>query len=730
MCLRRQVGFTGGAPEAAVEEKDGWVLGPRLLIKSSGKEGVTAYQIPSGRRYKDYRVKEEVLENVAVFKIYYVEANNEEEVRTLESFKSGRCVEGKLGADVNLPFGYTVNVGNFEAGAGNAVVKGQESIRVERSKHAALVVYGSTKKNSTFSRQKGKSNINVVLEVFLEEDTTPPQDIPPSLINAHSHTQPSPCAPHPPVNPSPASISASWPAVSSPSQEQLRRDYEAQLYEVRDEVRAVRASRDRLQRDYEDQLYDVRASRDRAASALAQKEAQLRTKEQEHQRLAEAHVASQAALKREREQLAAAAEARKAAATALAEREAQLYTKEQEYKRLVEDHAALQTTLEREREQLAAAAEARKAAATALAEREAQLYTKEQECKRLAEDHAALQTALEREREQSATAAEVHNTQLARQESLYQTAETARQTAASALERKEAQLYSKEQECERLVQEHAAAQAALEREREQSATAAEVHKTQLANQVLLYQRSEEALKQKERDYERLVEAYQQLAQVLVSSVVFGAEQWEQYFGKVGTAPRLPVGIGEVLSSPCPFWPGKQVKDTHLLVLVPSKVDDKPFSLNLLGELIRKPKAGVYSTKYRYYDKNIERVLGEQSFDCSYWVLMTRDVLPRSRKKSYGNQKGLIAAHVHYDVPYALEAATATLLHHACTGKRLYKADPWTYTRCQDLVSMEGGNYPTVVGGFNGSGLSVSYDFSDDSVDSYGVAGCRRFSRQP
>jgi hypothetical protein len=54
----------------------------------------------------------------------------------------------------------------------------------------------------------------------------------------------------------------------------------------------------------------------------------------------------------------------------------------------------------------------------------------------------------------------------------------------------------------------------------------------------------------------------------------------------------------------------------------------------------------------------------------------------------------------------------------------------TYTRCQDLVSMEGDNYPAVVGGFNDSGLSVSYDFSDDSVDSYSVTGCRRFARQP
>ena len=53
--------------------------------------------------------------------------------------------------------------------------------------------------------------------------------------------------------------------------------------------------------------------------------------------------------------------------------------------------------------------------------------------------------------------------------------------------------------------------------------------------------------------------------------VFGAQEWRQYFGEVGVAPRLPLDMVEILHSPCPFWPGKTVKDTHLLVLIPARV---------------------------------------------------------------------------------------------------------------------------------------------------------------
>ena len=214
------------------------------------------------------------------------------------------------------------------------------------------------------------------------------------------------------------------------------------------------------------------------------------------------------------------------------------------------------------------------------------------------------------------------------------------------------------------------------------------------------------------------------------TLVFGAKEWSQYFGAVGMEPSLPPDIDEIMGSDCPFWTGKAVKDTHLLVLIPSKVDDKPFSLNLLEKLIQHPKDEGNPTKYRSYGDAIEKRFGTQSPRCSYWVLMTRDVLEGSRSKDYTAQEALVAAHVYhtgllYELPGVLEAVTAILLHYVRNEERLYTDNPWTYTRCQELIAWGGSSYPAVVGGFSSGGLAVSaHNYNHSSH--FGVAGLRKF----
>jgi hypothetical protein len=216
----------------------------------------------------------------------------------------------------------------------------------------------------------------------------------------------------------------------------------------------------------------------------------------------------------------------------------------------------------------------------------------------------------------------------------------------------------------------------------------------------------------------------------------GEVEWEHYFGEVGPVPDLPGDIDDILDSACPFWPDRKVRDTHLLALVPATVGEKPFTLNLLGELIKSPNSGEHKTQYRYYDGYaLQEQIGNNSPDHPYWLLMTRDVLPESRNKTYSDQKKLVAGHASrtglpYELPKALEVATAILTHHVRDGERLYSNDPWTFTRCQELIFCDleryeyPGEYPAVVGGFNSSSLSVLYDRFDDGKE--GVAGVRKF----
>ena len=540
-----KLGLLGGAPKSQAQAPVGREL--VLHIGSSGEEGVAAYQIPSGCRYKGYRVKEEVLENVAVFKKFYVEANNEEEVRTLEAYKQGRFVEGKVGADLNLPFGYTVNVGNVEAGAGNAFVRGRESTHMQRNTHAALVVYGRTRKKSKnlFSRQV-RSLIRVVLEVFFEEDTA----LPPSPISAHNSVQSNTYTQHSHTQGNSFHPSMSPPSMSPPL--------------ISPEVRA---SQDQLRRDKE------------AAEA-------------------------QAAL---------------------------------EEKRLADDQARLIG------EKKAAEEQAR------LAEAE------------LAEERIRLAKG--------------------------------QKIAAERL---------------RLAKEKEAAD----------------ERARLAREELEKLRTESLL-----------------SQTTLPSQAFGAKAWSQYFGEVGVEPSLPADINTTLSGACPFWPGKQVKDTHLLVLIPAKVNGKPYSLNLLSELIQHPKGGGHATQYRTYGDLLKEAYGTQSPGRSYWVLMTREVLEGSRSKTYADQKALVSGHAKrtqlpYELPGALEAATAMLSHYVRSGERLYTDSPCTYTRCREFqkgnffwTDSAGKKHPfdiwyAVVGGFSSGGLDVGYD-CHDSHDS-GVAGFRKF----
>jgi hypothetical protein len=171
-----------------------------------------------------------------------------------------------------------------------------------------------------------------------------------------------------------------------------------------------------------------------------------------------------------------------------------------------------------------------------------------------------------------------------------------------------------------------------------------------------------------------------------------------------------------------------------LVLIPATVDGVPFTLNLLGELIQRPNNAGHRTEYRVYGVQTNGQIGEQSPPRSYWVLMTRDVLPGSLGKAYAAQKELVAGYasresVPYELPSALEAATAILLHHAREGERLFGAVPAggiTYTRCQEMVMVDKGRHPVIVGGFSSGGLDVHhYDLVTTATTACPVSGSSR-----
>ncbi len=206
---------------------------------------------------------------------------------------------------------------------------------------------------------------------------------------------------------------------------------------------------------------------------------------------------------------------------------------------------------------------------------------------------------------------------------------------------------------------------------------------------------------------------------------FGKSQWGTCFGDIGAEPPLPDNIGEILDRPCVFWPDKKVRETHMLVLIPNTVNGKPFNLNHLSELIREPKAG-YKTQYLDYSDRSGEQVGRSS--SSHWVLMTRDVIPNSRSKDYEAIEALVQTHaqqsgIPYEIPTALEAATAILMEYVKTGERLYSEK---VTVCQRPVNKN--QWIAAIGPFVSEGLMGENFYQEEIsslIGSWGVSGIYR-----
>lgn len=203
---------------------------------------------------------------------------------------------------------------------------------------------------------------------------------------------------------------------------------------------------------------------------------------------------------------------------------------------------------------------------------------------------------------------------------------------------------------------------------------------------------------------------------------FGPDKWSKYYGETGETPPLPEDMHKLLLSPCPFWstPEKPVRvmDSHMLVLIPAAVNEEALTLNKLQDLIQNPQSEGYATDYKVYSNWTKGEHGSTPIERSHWVLMTRDVVPGSRNKTYQEQKDLVNQYGGYRLPGALEAAVCTLMEHVSSGSMLFGA--LTYTCCTEKVQDQ---HPVVVGGFGSDGLDVYIGFG--SVR-YGLGALRKF----
>ena len=177
------------------------------------------------------------------------------------------------------------------------------------------------------------------------------------------------------------------------------------------------------------------------------------------------------------------------------------------------------------------------------------------------------------------------------------------------------------------------------------------------------------------------------------------EQWANPAAFLATLPPMPQALVDFLAGPCPIYPGKTAGETHFVIPLIKNITTlengvsvtTPRTLKTLNKL-DKASRGVGC---RYIWPEILKPEVDKPAEVEFqWAVMTKDVLPESGNKSYDVQKQ-IAEDNDYQVPGFLDAATCILWAHHHSGTRLYSDNPWTYTRCQEMVA----GYHLVVGGF-------------------------------
>ena len=215
-------------------------------------------------------------------------------------------------------------------------------------------------------------------------------------------------------------------------------------------------------------------------------------------------------------------------------------------------------------------------------------------------------------------------------------------------------------------------------------------------------------------------------------IAFGNDKWAQCFGadvvkdEDNREEFSSLPLNDFIADCKKFksiFPERNAKDSLMLVRLPKTLNGG-LTLKSLGELAKK-YFSASDTGYRFILAAIIQEQGDKSIDKSQWVLMTKDVLPGSRNKSYGEQQKIVAdlaekSLISYEVPEILESATCILSQYFGSNIRLFSDSPWTYTRCQENIQ----GYQVVVGGFAPAGLCVSsYNYDYDYI---GVAALRKF----
>ena len=188
----------------------------------------------------------------------------------------------------------------------------------------------------------------------------------------------------------------------------------------------------------------------------------------------------------------------------------------------------------------------------------------------------------------------------------------------------------------------------------------------------------------------------------VEAMVITKKGWED--PQTIHLPPYPQALRKFLEGDCIIFPGKKRSETHIVVplfpyvILNNDMPRVPLTLETLNELDKSSKGTGYSCED---DGIFNDIPDEKGFR---YAVMTRDIMPGSRKKTFDEQLGMLPA--GYKMPSAFDAVRAFLWEYRSTGNRCFPDSPWIYTHCCDDEIQD---CRVVVGGFTSEGPTISLD---------------------
>lgn len=196
---------------------------------------------------------------------------------------------------------------------------------------------------------------------------------------------------------------------------------------------------------------------------------------------------------------------------------------------------------------------------------------------------------------------------------------------------------------------------------------------------------------------------------------FGIVDWKKTYG-VSFTPKQIMAIGdfpwsdELLNSPCPFNPGKTIRETHFAFVGLDTITI--MELQRLNPKETEPRFYVYAPDVWYTREEFAR--RSMKFR---WYLLLREIIPDSECKTFNKQKMLLPK--EYEIPTAVvETAKDFLIY---KKEEIYVNDA-RYARTADKNS---GSYRVVVGCCDTEGVFVRFRENKEPKDNVGIAASRR-----